>query len=151
MEWASRVVNMATRASNNNTVINMFLLGSFVALSIRSLSQQKDIASLEAEKESLVKANKAMKKMIWDWKQQLLAEASTESSTVPLAKIKAIYGEALTLPTGKSTYISHLVDELSYNYLYLLHREGKMLENIFLFLFLYLSVSPSVLQFVKEL
>lgn len=113
MEWASRVVNMATRASNNNTVINMFLLGSFVALSIRSLSQQKDIAFLEAEKESLVKANKAMKKMIWDWKQQLLAEASTESSTVPLAKIKAIYGEASTLPTGKSTYISHLVDELS--------------------------------------
>lgn len=101
MEWASRVVNMATRASNNNTVINMFLLGSFVALSIRSLSQQKDIASLEAEKESLVKANKAMKKMIWDWKQQLLAEASTESSTVPLAKIKAIYGEALTLPTAE--------------------------------------------------
>ncbi|KAJ4953569.1 hypothetical protein NE237_030401 [Protea cynaroides] len=94
MEWASRVLSGAIRASNNNTVINVFLLGSFVALGIRSFDQQKDIEALEAEKDSLVKSNKALKKTMWDWKQQLYAEASDHSFPVPLFKIKAIYGEA---------------------------------------------------------
>ncbi|XP_043720403.1 uncharacterized protein LOC122667964 [Telopea speciosissima] len=94
MEWASRAVSGAMRATNNNTVINLFLFGSFVALGIRSVNQQKDIEGLEAEKDSLVKSNKTLKKTMWDWKQQLYAEASDDSFPVPLFKLKAIYGEA---------------------------------------------------------
>ncbi|KAK9270592.1 hypothetical protein L1049_026174 [Liquidambar formosana] len=95
MEWASRALSAAMNATNNNTVINIFLLGSFGALSIRSVNQQKNIEALEAEKESLVKTNKSLKKTMWDWKQQLFAEASdVDSAIVPLARLKAIYGEA---------------------------------------------------------
>ncbi|CAL5417409.1 unnamed protein product [Camellia sinensis] len=98
MEWASKVMNAARRASSNNTVTNVVLLGAFGALSVRSLSQQRNIKTLEAEKDSLLKSNKAMKKTMWDWKQQLFAEASSspETSFVPLSKLKSIYGESST-------------------------------------------------------
>ncbi|KAL7176416.1 hypothetical protein ACSBR2_029867 [Camellia fascicularis] len=98
MEWASKVMNAATRASTNNAMINVVLLGAFGALSVRSLSQQRNIETLEAEKDSLLKSNKAMKKTMWDWKQQLFAEASSspETSFVPLSKLKSIYGESST-------------------------------------------------------
>ncbi|KAA8546403.1 hypothetical protein F0562_002858 [Nyssa sinensis] len=100
MEWASRAMSAASKASSNNTVINVFLLGCFGALSIRSVNQQRNIEALEAEKESLVKANKAMKKAMWDWKQQLFAEASADAPLVPLSKLKAIYGEASPLKSA---------------------------------------------------
>lgn len=96
MEWGNRVMSIAGRAANNNTVINVLLVGSFVALTMRSVNQQRDIEALEAEKESLVKTNKALKKTMWDWKQQLFAEPQP----VPLARLKAIYGEAPPLQTG---------------------------------------------------
>ncbi|XP_059630756.1 uncharacterized protein LOC132273726 [Cornus florida] len=101
MEWASRVMSAVSRASGNNTVINVCLIGSFVALSARSMSQQRDIETLDAEKESLLKANKSMKKAMWDWKQQLFAEASTDSPLVPLSNLKAIYGESSTLQSAE--------------------------------------------------
>ncbi|KAF8411778.1 hypothetical protein HHK36_004337 [Tetracentron sinense] len=101
MEWASRMISGAMKLKNNNTVINIFLLGSFAALSIRSMSQQKNIEALESERDSLFKTNKAMKKAMWDWKQQLFAEA-TDSSPVPLSKLKAIYGEAPTQQSGEA-------------------------------------------------
>ncbi|XP_057470268.1 uncharacterized protein LOC130759162 isoform X2 [Actinidia eriantha] len=95
MEWASKAMSAATRAANNNTVINVFLVGAFVALSARSGMQQRDIQALEAEKHSLLKSNKDMKKVMWDWKQQLFAEASSpDAAIVPLARLKAIYGES---------------------------------------------------------
>ncbi|KAH7861967.1 hypothetical protein Vadar_033147 [Vaccinium darrowii] len=95
MEWASKVMNAATRASNNNTVINVFLVGAFVALSVRSVKQQRDIEALESQKDRLLITNKAMKKSMWDWKQQLFAEASSpDTAIVPLSKLKAIYGES---------------------------------------------------------
>ncbi|XP_057973478.1 uncharacterized protein LOC131161617 [Malania oleifera] len=103
MDWTSKVLSAATRAGNNNTVINVLLVGSFVALSVRSVKQQKDIETLEAEKDSLTKANKASKKAMWDWKQQLFAEAqaASDSAVVPLSRLKSIYGEAASsLPTG---------------------------------------------------
>ncbi|KAK6939874.1 hypothetical protein RJ641_029405 [Dillenia turbinata] len=84
MEMASRVVELANRAANNNTVVNVFLLGLFGALCARSVSQQRNIEALEVEKESLIKSNKAMKKTMWDWKQQLFAEATTDYAVVPL-------------------------------------------------------------------
>lgn len=94
MEFVNRIVDTATRAMNNNTVINICLLASFATLGVRSSSQHKVVESLEAEKENLVKSNKAMRKAMWDWKEQLFAEASTDSALVPLARLQAIYGEA---------------------------------------------------------
>lgn len=64
------------------------------------MNQQKDIEALEAEKDSLRKSNKAMKKTMWDWKQQLFAEAESDAALVPLARLKAIYGEAPSPPIG---------------------------------------------------
>ncbi|XP_034675099.1 uncharacterized protein LOC117906234 isoform X1 [Vitis riparia] len=96
MEWGNRVMSIAGRAANNNTVINVLLVGSFAALTVRSVNQQRNIEALEAEKESLVKTNKALKKTVWDWKQQLFAEPQP----VPLARLKAIYGEAPPLQTA---------------------------------------------------
>lgn len=107
MEWATKAMNAVNKASNNKTVINVFLFGSFAALSIRSLNQQRDIETLEAEKDSLVKANKSMKKTIWDWKQQLYTEAtSSDKPLVPLSKLKAIYGELPSIPPGQFLFLS---------------------------------------------
>ncbi|XP_054805991.1 uncharacterized protein LOC129308699 [Prosopis cineraria] len=94
MEFINRIAEAATRALNNNVVIDVCLLASFATLGIRSVHQQKVIEALEAEKENLVKSNKAMRKTMWDWKQQLFAEASTDSASVPLTRLRAIYGEA---------------------------------------------------------
>lgn len=60
---------------------------------------------MEAEKDSLTKSNKAMKKSMWDWKQKLYAEASTDSALVPLARLKAIYDE---VPAPKISTLSIL-------------------------------------------
>ncbi|KDP32794.1 hypothetical protein JCGZ_12086 [Jatropha curcas] len=100
MEFANRLVAAATKAANNNTVINVCLVGAFTALCVRSVNHQKDIEALEAEKESLIKSNKALRKTMWDWKQELFAEAHSDSALVPLARLKAIYGEAPSHPTG---------------------------------------------------
>ncbi|KAJ1377935.1 hypothetical protein SESBI_48360 [Sesbania bispinosa] len=104
MEFVLKIVDTAKRASNNNTVINVCLIASFVTLGVRSINQQKIIEALEAEKESLTKSNKSIRKTIWDWKQQLYAEASTDSALVPLARLKAIYGEA---PPPKRTTLGN--------------------------------------------
>ncbi|GAV71981.1 hypothetical protein CFOL_v3_15470 [Cephalotus follicularis] len=100
MEVVNRLVNIAKRAASNDTVIDICLVGSFVALMVRSGKQQRDIKSLEVEKESLTKTNKAMKKTLWDWKQQLFAEAQSDTALVPLARLQAIYGEAPSPLTG---------------------------------------------------
>lgn len=104
MEVANRIVSAAVRAVNNNTVISVCLVGSFVALGVRSVNQQKNIEALEAEKDSLIKSNKAMKKAMWDWKQQLFAEADTHEALVPLSRLKAIYGEAPIARNGISFF-----------------------------------------------
>ena len=108
MEFANRLVGVATRAANSNAVINVCLIASFAALSVRSINQQKNIEALEAEKDSLIKSNKAMKKTMWDWKQQLFAKAEAEAGTilVPLARLKAIYGEVTSPPTGSALDVS---------------------------------------------
>ncbi|XP_022766345.1 uncharacterized protein LOC111311236 [Durio zibethinus] len=98
MEFANKLVALATRAANNNVVINVCLVTSFAVLGIRSLNQQKVIEALEAEKESLTKTNKAMKNTMWDWKQQLFAEATSNTPLVPLANLKIIYGESPSPP-----------------------------------------------------
>ncbi|CAN0893318.1 hypothetical protein LINGRAHAP2_LOCUS18086 [Linum grandiflorum] len=92
MESVNRLLSAAMKATDNNTVINVFLVGAFAALGVRSMSQQKNIEALEAEKESLVNSSKSMKKSMWDWKQQLFAEASAGTSAIPLARLQAIYG-----------------------------------------------------------
>ncbi|XAR62797.1 hypothetical protein NMG60_11017677 [Bertholletia excelsa] len=95
MEYANKLMSLVTRAANSNAVLNTLLVGAFVALSVRSVNQQRDIEALEAEKDSLLQSNKAMKKAMWDWKQQLFAEASSpDTAIVPLFKLKEIYGEA---------------------------------------------------------
>ncbi|OVA03748.1 hypothetical protein BVC80_1277g8 [Macleaya cordata] len=95
MERAGKALDVIVRASNNNMVINTFLVGAFAALSIRSVNQQRDIEALEAEKNTLLNTNKSLKKSMWDWKQQLFAEASNDdASPLSLSKLKAIYGES---------------------------------------------------------
>ncbi|CAL1412438.1 unnamed protein product [Linum trigynum] len=103
MEAANRLISAAMKAANNNTVINVFLVGSFVALGLRSSYQQRQLDALEAEKASLFSSNKSMKKSMWDWKQQLFAEASAGSSSIPLARLQAIYGYSpAPQPTGEA-------------------------------------------------
>ncbi|KAJ8762869.1 hypothetical protein K2173_022998 [Erythroxylum novogranatense] len=97
MELANRLAAIATRVANNNVVLDVCLVASFVVLGFRSLNQQKYMEAMETEKQSLIKSNKALKNTIWDWKQQLFAEASSDSALVPLARLKAIYGEAPSL------------------------------------------------------
>lgn len=99
-ETKMEVLNKLAKAANNNTVLNVCLVGSFIVLTVRSVNQQKDIEALEAQKDSLIKSNKAMKKSIWEWKQKLFAEAESDSPLVPLARLKAIYGEAPIAQTG---------------------------------------------------
>ncbi|KAM7260138.1 hypothetical protein ACFE04_015879 [Oxalis oulophora] len=103
MEFAQRLTTLFTRAINNDSVIDACLMGSFTVLCVRSYKQQKDIEGLEAEKASLLTINKAMKKTLWTWKQQLYAEAESDSALVPLDRIKAIYGEANAPPTDVAT------------------------------------------------
>ncbi|XP_030445237.1 uncharacterized protein LOC115667835 [Syzygium oleosum] len=94
MEAANRALAALTKVANNNVVIDVCLVGAFAALCARSVNQQRYIESLEAEKDTLVKSNKATKKAMWDWKQQLFAEAVSDSALLPLDKLKVIYGEA---------------------------------------------------------
>ena len=51
-----------------------------------------------------------MKKTMWDWKQQLFEEAEAEAEAniilVPLARLKAIYGEVTSPPTGSALDVS---------------------------------------------
>ncbi|CAI9786631.1 unnamed protein product [Fraxinus pennsylvanica] len=91
-----QAANLLQRAANSNAVINTLLAGIFAVLSVRSVEQQRQIEALEAEKDSLVKANKGLKKTVWDWKQQLFyeAEANPQNAVVPLSTLKVIYGEA---------------------------------------------------------
>ncbi|XP_077211834.1 uncharacterized protein LOC143847052 [Tasmannia lanceolata] len=94
MERAGKVLDLFGKREN---MIHLFLGGAFVALSVRSMSQQNEIQALEAEKETLSKRNKAMKKAMWDWKQQLFREESENSSfPVPLSKLKSIYGDIIS-------------------------------------------------------
>ncbi|XP_010063387.2 uncharacterized protein LOC104450504 [Eucalyptus grandis] len=94
MEAANRALAALAKVANNNIVVDVCLVGAFAALCVRSVNQQKYIEALEAEKDSLVSSNKATKKAMWDWKQQLFAEAASDSALLPLAKLKVIYGEA---------------------------------------------------------
>ncbi|KAK8507739.1 hypothetical protein V6N13_140486 [Hibiscus sabdariffa] len=66
MKFVNKLAALATRAANNNVVIDVCLVTSFAVIGIRSLNQQNLIESLEAERDSLMKTNKAMKKTRWD-------------------------------------------------------------------------------------
>ncbi|EYU22960.1 hypothetical protein MIMGU_mgv1a016463mg [Erythranthe guttata] len=96
-----RVVSALNRAANSNAVVNTILLGAFGALAARSMFQERTIEAMEAEKDSLLKTNKAIKSTIWEWKQKLYAEAEANphETLVPLSTLKSIYGEVVTDPT----------------------------------------------------
>ncbi|KAL6515548.1 hypothetical protein OROHE_018582 [Orobanche hederae] len=93
-----QVISALNRAVNSNAVVNTMLVAVFGALAGRSVAQERSIAALEAEKDSLLKANKVIKNTIWDWKQKLYAEAeaSPQNAIVPLSTLKSIYGEVVT-------------------------------------------------------
>ncbi|CAH9101400.1 unnamed protein product [Cuscuta europaea] len=105
MEWAISAVN---KAASSNTVVNVFLLSVFGALSARSFQQQRDIEALEAEKNSIVKSNKEMRKTMWEWRQQLYAdvEALSSQAIVPLSKLKSIFGDKETAAPDALTFPS---------------------------------------------
>ena len=96
MEAASKIAEAMSRVANSNAAINVALAAAFVVLTARSASQQRDIEALEAEKSSLLASNKHIKKTLWSWKQDLLADAEShsDSAPVPLARLRAIYGDA---------------------------------------------------------
>lgn len=98
MEFVNKMTETLVRAAMTDTSINVILASTFAALTYRSWNQQKSIEDLEAERDSLIKANKAIKKTIWDSKQQLYAEAQSDSALIPLARLRAIYGEAPVPP-----------------------------------------------------
>lgn len=60
--------------------------------------QGREIEALQAEKDSLLKENKGIKRTIWDWKQTLYAEAEANphEALVSLASLKSIYGDVVT-------------------------------------------------------
>ncbi|CAA7402935.1 unnamed protein product [Spirodela intermedia] len=91
-EGAEEVINFLGKKDN---VVHLFLGGAFVALGVRSASQQGDIDELEAEKESLRRRNKAMQETMWGWRQSLfnLAASDPSSFPVPLSRLRAIYGD----------------------------------------------------------
>ncbi|GAA0176630.1 hypothetical protein LIER_29574 [Lithospermum erythrorhizon] len=91
-----RAVETLNKLANNTTFLNVFLMGIFGTLSFRSMQQQNQIFALEAEKDSILKTNKTIKKTIWDWKHQLFTEAESnpQNALVPLSTLRAIYGEA---------------------------------------------------------
>ncbi|XP_031123121.1 uncharacterized protein LOC116025883 [Ipomoea triloba] len=105
-----RAITAVNRVASSNTVVNVFLLSVFGALSARSLKHQWDIEALEAEKNALLKSNKEMRKTMWDWKQQLYAEAEAEAvssrALVPLSKLKAIYGDQDTAASNPPPFRS---------------------------------------------
>ncbi|KAF3646331.1 putative protein isoform X2 [Capsicum chacoense] len=96
MELANKVGDAVSKALNSNKVLNVVLLGAFGLLCARSVQQQRNMEVLEAEKESLLNSNKAMKTTMWDWKQQLFAEAALPNPLIPPSKLKSIYGEVQT-------------------------------------------------------
>ncbi|KAJ4840381.1 hypothetical protein Tsubulata_039996 [Turnera subulata] len=75
-------------AMRKETVINVCLVGTFVALCGRSVKQEKDIEALEAQSKSLTLSNKALRNTLWDWKQRL-----ADSASLPLPTLNAIYGD----------------------------------------------------------
>ncbi|KAI7735452.1 hypothetical protein M8C21_021645 [Ambrosia artemisiifolia] len=92
-------MEFANRAATNDTVVNVFLVGAFAGLTVRSLNQQRQIESLESQRDLLVKSNKSMRQTIWDWKHKLYADAETDKKpVVSLSKLKSIYGEAAAVP-----------------------------------------------------
>ncbi|KAI3761008.1 hypothetical protein L1987_51413 [Smallanthus sonchifolius] len=104
MELANKAIEFANRAASNNTVVNVFLGGAFAGLTLRSWNQQRQIETLESQRESLVKSNKSMRQTMWDWKQKLYADAEADNKPiVPLEKLKSIYGEAPTVPQSAGT------------------------------------------------
>ncbi|KAJ0262592.1 hypothetical protein HA466_0031130 [Hirschfeldia incana] len=95
---ANKIAMLVSEAMNSNAVINTCLGVSFVVLGVRSDKQQKYVEALQEQKDSLSKSNKEMKVQMWEWKQQLFAEATSAgaSAVVPLSTLKAIYGEVTT-------------------------------------------------------
>ncbi|KAG0502424.1 hypothetical protein HPP92_002496 [Vanilla planifolia] len=76
-------------------IINLFLVGSFAALSWRSYRQQKEIDALEAEKAALQSENKAISTSMWAWRDHLFQVAEDDPSRAPISldRLRAIYGE----------------------------------------------------------
>ncbi|VVB00935.1 unnamed protein product [Arabis nemorensis] len=102
---ANKIAMFLSEAMNSNAVINTCLGVSFVVLGLRSDKQQNHVEALQEQKESLFKSNKEMKVTMWEWKQQLFAEAASagDSAVVPLSALKAIYGEVTTASQSGDT------------------------------------------------
>ncbi|XP_020594379.1 uncharacterized protein LOC110034463 [Phalaenopsis equestris] len=85
---------------NKDNIMNLLLAGAFAALSWRSYQQQREIDELEAEKLVLRSGNTAMSSTMWAWREHLfhLAEADPSSAPIPLARLRAIYGEEEKIP-----------------------------------------------------
>ena len=114
---ANKIAMLVSEAMNSNAVINTCLGVSFVVLGVRSDKQQKYVEALQEQKDSLSKSNKEMKVQMWEWKQQLFAEAASAatSAVVPLSTLKAIYGE-VTTQSGHYSF-SFLTTRVNFVYL----------------------------------
>lgn len=102
MNLRSKIVSAAVKVTNSNAFINTGLLACCLVLSAKSRSQYQQIEALQSERDSLTNSNKAIRKTLWNWKQQLFAEASVDSPLISLATVKSIYGDES--PPGNSDH-----------------------------------------------
>ncbi|KAL5211284.1 hypothetical protein ABZP36_022131 [Zizania latifolia] len=90
----------AKLAENREKVISALLLGSFVALGVRSWEQQLEIEDLEAKKSSIRATNTAMSSAMWAWREELFALAAAPSPPISASRLRDIYGEEEPVPPG---------------------------------------------------
>jgi hypothetical protein len=83
----------AKLSENREKVTSALLLGSFVALAVRSSEQQRELDDLEARKASIRAANSAMSSAMWAWREELFALAAKPSPPITAARLRHIYGE----------------------------------------------------------
>ncbi|KAL4194901.1 hypothetical protein AMTRI_Chr05g61850 [Amborella trichopoda] len=98
-------------------LLHIALFGAFAALCARSVGQQREIETLEWEKEELQNKNKALKNTMWQWKQHLFSQTS-HNPALSLSRLKTIYGEVDTqTPQGSYFCVLSLLSINCANYL----------------------------------
>uniref|UniRef100_A0ACD5XQI5 Uncharacterized protein n=1 Tax=Avena sativa TaxID=4498 RepID=A0ACD5XQI5_AVESA len=83
----------AKLSENSEKVTSALLLGSFVALAVRSSEQQRELDDMEARTSSIRAANSAMSSTMWAWREELFALAAKPSPPITAARLRHIYGE----------------------------------------------------------
>ncbi|KAI4997677.1 hypothetical protein ZWY2020_053019 [Hordeum vulgare] len=112
--WSSST-SPKKRSSLPEKVTSALLLGSFVALVLRSSEQQGEIEELEARKSSLRAANSAMSSTMWVWREELFKLSAMPSLPITVAPLRHIYGEEdLAIPALKPSELGLHIPMMSF-------------------------------------